>query len=160
MGFAIQTPLARNLHSIPKGLLHRIKVFWLKLSRQTYATIVSVYAPTMTQTYVVKDSFYEEHKTVISTTIKKDTLILLGDFHARVGSDHVFRPNVLGKHKIGKCNSNGELLLSKCASHELFITQIRHSNKLTNARLHGCVQDPSIGTCFTTSQCVNVICVM
>ena len=122
VGFAIRTSLARNLESFPMGISDRLMVLHLRLRKQTFATIISVYALTMTHTDEVKDSFYEDLERIISATSRKDKLILLGDFNARVGSDHVLWSNVLGKHETGKCNSNGELLLSKCAAHELFIT--------------------------------------
>ena len=138
VGFAIRTSLARNLESLPTGVSDRLMVLRLKLKRQTYATIVSAYAPTMTHTDEVKDSFYEDLDRIISSTSIKDKLILLGDFNARVGSDHVLWPKVLGKHGLGKCNSKGELLLSKCAAHELFITNtaFQQADKLKTTWMH------------------------
>ena len=52
------------------------------------ATIVSAYASTMTNPDEVKDKFYDDLDSVISTAPRTDKLILLGDFNARVGTDH------------------------------------------------------------------------
>ena len=49
-------------------------------------------------------------------------LILLRDFNARMGTDHQTWEGVIGSEGVGKCNSNGLLLLRKCAEHELLIT--------------------------------------
>ena len=49
-------------------------------------------------------------------------LILLGDFNAKVGTDHQTWERVLGSEGVGKCNSNGLLILRKCAEHDLLIT--------------------------------------
>ena len=76
----------------------------------------------MTSPDEVKDKFYDDLDSVISATIRTGKLILLGDFKARVDTDHQTREGVIGTEGIGKCNSNGLLLLKKCAEHELLIT--------------------------------------
>ena len=58
------------------------------LSGKRHATIVSAYAPTMTNPDEVKDKFYDDLDSVISAAPRTDKLILLGDFNARVGTDH------------------------------------------------------------------------
>ena len=55
----------------------------LPLSGKRHATIVSAYAPTMTNPDEVKDKFYDDLDFVISGTDK-----LLEDFNARVGTDN------------------------------------------------------------------------
>ena len=60
----------------------------LPLSGNKHATIVSAYAPTMTNPDEVKDKFYDDLENIISATTRTDKLILLGDFNARVGIDH------------------------------------------------------------------------
>ena len=67
-------------------------------------------------------TFFNDLDSVISATPRTDKLILLGDFNARVGTDHQTWEGVIGTEGIGKCNSNGLLLLKKCAQHELLIT--------------------------------------
>ena len=59
---------------------------------------------------------------MISATPRTDKLILLGDFNSRVGTDHQTWEGVIWTEGVGKCNSNGLLLLKKCAEYELLIT--------------------------------------
>ena len=47
-----------------------------------HATIVSAYAPTMTNPDEVKDKFCDDLDSVISAAPRTDKLILLGDFSA------------------------------------------------------------------------------
>ena len=76
----------------------------------------------MTNPDEFKDKFYDDLDSVISAASRTDKLILLGDFNARVDTDHQTWEGVIGTEGIGKCNSNGLLLLRKCAEHELLIT--------------------------------------
>ena len=122
VGFAIKSHLVSKLSRLPKGINDRLMTLKLPLSGKRHATIVSAYAPTMTNPDKVKDKFYENLDSVISAAPRTDKLILLGDFNARVGTDHKTWEGVIGPEGVGKCNSNGLLLLRKCAEHELLIT--------------------------------------
>ena len=104
------------------ALMTLLMTLRLPLSGNKHATIVSAYAPTMTNPDEVKDKFYDDLDNVISATPRTDKLILLGDFNARVGTDHQTWEGVIGPEGVGKCNSNGLLLLRKCAEHDLLIT--------------------------------------
>ena len=119
VGFAIRIFLARNLESFPTGVSDRLIVLRLRLSKQTFATVFM--QRQWLSTMRLKTASMRTLRG-ISPTSRKDNLILVGDFNARVSLDHVMWPNVLGKHGTGKCNSNGELLLSRCAAHGLFFT--------------------------------------
>lgn len=77
----------------------------LLLCGKKHLTLISVYAPTMTNLDAVKDRFHDLH-TVNATVSKADKLVILGDFNARVGSDSVSWKDVISKDEIGHCNSN------------------------------------------------------
>ena len=116
--FAIKSHLVSKPSGLPKGINDRLMTLRLPLSGKRHATIVSAYAPTMTNPDEVKDKFYDDLDSVISAAPRTDKLILLGDFNARVSTDHQTWEGVIGSEDIGKCNSNGLLLLRKCAEHE------------------------------------------
>ena len=58
------------------------------LGHNKCATVISAYAPTMTNPEEVKNRFYDKLDTVIKAVSKSDKLLLLCHFNARVGSDH------------------------------------------------------------------------
>lgn len=122
VGFAIKSNLARKLKLPPKVINDRLMNVRLPLPKKKFATLISAYAPTMSNPDEVKDKFYEDLKEAIAAMPNADKLIILGDFNARVSRDHASWEGVLGKHGIGKCNSNGLLLLETCAAHDLLIT--------------------------------------
>nr|XP_054749441.1 uncharacterized protein LOC129254921 [Lytechinus pictus] len=123
VGFAVKTALVGKLAGPPKGLNDRLMTVRLPLcGERKFITIISAYAPTMTNTDETKDKFYEDLNNVITAVPHADKLTILGDFNARVGHDSVSWEGVIGKHGVGNCNSNGLLLLQTCAEHGLLIT--------------------------------------
>ena len=73
----------------------------------------------MTNLDQVKDKFYDDLDFVISAAPRTDKLTLIGYFNARVSTDHQTWEGVIRSEGVGKGNSNGLLLLRKCAEHEL-----------------------------------------
>ena len=122
IGYVIKSHLVSKLSGLPKGINDRLMTLRLPLSGKRHATIVSAYAPTMTNPDEAKDKFYDDLDSVISAAPRTDKLILPGDFNARVGTDQQTWEGVAGTKGVGKCNSNGLLLLRKCAEHEQRIT--------------------------------------
>nr|VZI51978.1 unnamed protein product [Spirometra erinaceieuropaei] len=57
-----------------------------------------------------------------TNSTKADKLIVLGDFNARVGTDHTAWRGVLGPHGLRGSIDNGLLLLRTCAEHRLILT--------------------------------------
>ncbi|VDM04042.1 unnamed protein product, partial [Schistocephalus solidus] len=76
----------------------------------------------MTSSDAAKEKLYEDLHALLATVSKVDKLIVLGDFHARVGTDHAAWQGVLGPHGHGSCNDNDLLLLRTCAEHRLLLT--------------------------------------
>ena len=135
-GFAIKSELVGKLSGLPKGINDRLMTLRLPLSGNKHATIVSAYAPTMTNPDEVKDKFYNDLDDVISAKPRTDKLILLGDFNARVGTDHQTWEGIIGPE--GNCNRKGLLLLRKGAEHDLLIsnTVFRLPNRNKTSWMH------------------------
>ena len=110
----------------------------LPLSGNKHATIISAYAPTMTNPDEVKDKFYDDLNSFIYAATRTDNLILLGDLSARVGTYHQAWEGVIGSEGVGKCKSNDLLLLRKCAEHDLLITNTVFNlpNRNKTSRMH------------------------
>ena len=111
-----------KLSGLPKGTNDRLMTLTLPLPDNKQTTIVSAYAPTITNPDEVKDKLYNDFDDVISASLRTNTLILLGVFNARVGTYHKTWEVVICPEGVAKCNSNGRLLLRKCAEHDILIT--------------------------------------
>ena len=122
VGFALRTSLVSQLESQPKGINDRIMTMRLPLQDNRNATLISVYAPTMTNPDDIKEVFYQQLDVVVRSVPTADRLIILGDLNARIGSNHTAWTGIIGHHGIGQENSNGRLLLSLCSQHSLSVT--------------------------------------
>lgn len=138
VGFAIRTKLLELVKSPPKGLSDRIMTLRLSLSTNYFCTLISAYAPTMMAADDSKEEFYEALGSVIRSVPLTDKLIVLGDFNARVGCNSLAWNRVIGKHGVGKENSNGTLLLTLCSQHDLVITNtvFKQANKYKTSWMH------------------------
>nr|VZH98224.1 unnamed protein product [Spirometra erinaceieuropaei] len=122
VAFAIRNDIVGRLPCLPQGINDRLMSLRLPLWGGKFATIISAYAPTMTNPDAVRDKFYEDLHALLATVSKADKLIVLGDFNARVGTDHTAWRGVLGPHGLRGSNDNGLLLIRTCAEHRLTLT--------------------------------------
>ncbi|XP_033109346.1 craniofacial development protein 2-like [Anneissia japonica] len=128
VALAISNKLLRNLPSQPKPISPRLIQLRLDLDMRRSATVLSAYAPTMTNNYETKEQFYSQLAETIRSVQKSDKILILGDFNARVGGDYVTWDRVVGKFGRGKTNSNGEMLLSLCTEFDLAVTNAYFNN--------------------------------
>lgn len=85
VGFAIKN---RLLPMVEPGDYKSERVMHIKLNTVTGTIhLISAYAPTLTSSSEIKDAFYSELEDSIKRLPKKHSLIILGDFNARVGDD-------------------------------------------------------------------------
>ena len=138
VGFAIKNQLISQLSELPVGISERLMTLRLVLDNNQTATVLSAYAPTLVSDEEVKETFYACLDEALSKIPKEDKIILLGDFNARVGRDHHLWKGTIGKEGTGNINSNGVLLLSKCAQYDLTITNtiFRQKNKFKASWRH------------------------
>ncbi|BHF82815.1 hypothetical protein SprV_0802595400 [Sparganum proliferum] len=107
---------------LEEGIIDRPMSLRLPLWEGEFATTISAYAPPMSSPDAARDKFYEDLHALLVTVSKADKLIVLGDFNARVGTDHTAWRGVLGPHGLRGSNDNGLLLLLTCAEHRLILT--------------------------------------
>nr|VZI49917.1 unnamed protein product [Spirometra erinaceieuropaei] len=113
-----------RLPSLPNGINDRLMGLRLPLRRGGQsATIISAYAPPMSGPDAVpRDEFYKDLHALLATVSKANNLIVLGDFNARVDTDHTAWRGVVGPHGLRGSNDNGLLLLRDCAEYRLIMT--------------------------------------
>ena len=120
VGFAVKNSLVGRIEQ-PVGVSDRIIKLRLPLVAGRYLSIVSVYAPTLTSSEENVTAFYQALRSTLASIPCAESLIVLGDFNARVGSDsHTWSP--IGPFGTGKLNSNGLMLLQLCTELNLVIS--------------------------------------
>lgn len=103
VGFTIRTSLLCNIPEMPVGVNERLMPWCIRLGKVYHLTIFSAYAPTL-EADETKDRFYSILEFDLLTVPSAD----------RVGSNYEICDKVLGKHGVGKVNSNGLRLLMRC----------------------------------------------
>ena len=83
------------------------------------STVIQVYAPTSNAEEVEVERFYEDLQDLLELTPKKDVLVIIGDWNAKVGSQEI--PGVKGKFGLGVQNEAGQRLMELCQENTLVI---------------------------------------
>ena len=102
-------------------------------------TVIQVYTPTSNAEETEVEWFYEDLQDLLELTPKKDLLLIIGDWNAKVGSQET--PGVTGKFGLGKWNEAGQRLIEFCQENALVITNTlfqQHKRRLyTWTSTHG-----------------------
>ena len=142
--------LAAKLLTLSVAINDRIQTLCIPLQGKQHLTIVNIYAPPLTNPSEVKEAFYSELTTTISSVVTSDKLLLLGNFNAWVGREFTVWPGVIGCQGASNSNSKGLLLLwcahnSNCAS----LTQC--SDCQTSSSAYRCILVQKAGISLTMS---------
>lgn len=121
-GFAIKTTLVSQLESQPQSINDRIVTMRIPMPGKAYATLISAYAPTMTNKDEIKGALYQQLDNVMCSIPTEDQLIIMDDMNARIGADSFAWPGIIGPRGVRHKNSNGRLLLSLWSQHNLAVT--------------------------------------
>ena len=75
-------------------------------------TVIQIYAPTSNAEEAEVEQFYEDLQDLLGQTPKKDTLFIIGNWNAKVGSQEIL--GVMGKFGLGVQNEAGQRLIEFC----------------------------------------------
>ena len=112
VGFAARIALLQITQETPIAIDERLMTLRLPLPKDSFATFVSVYAPTLDSSDDVKDRFYDTLYSTLRRISQNYKIVLLSDFNSRVGRNHDIWHGVIGDHGVGNMNSSGLRLLS------------------------------------------------
>ena len=87
VGLMIKTSIARKLQNLPVRHSDRIMSLRLQVQDNKFATVLSVYAPTLQAETGVKEAIYCDLHNLLQQVDSKDKLLIVGDFNARVGRE-------------------------------------------------------------------------
>ena len=82
-------------------------------------TVIQVYALTSNAEEAEVEWFCESFQDLLELTPKKDLLLIIGDWNAKVGSQET--PGVTGKSGLGVQNEAGQRLIKFCQENALVI---------------------------------------
>src|SRR5574337_867075 len=83
-------------------------------------TVIQVYAPTSNAEEAEVEGLYEDLQDLLELTPKKDVLLIIGHWNAKVGSQET--PGVTGKFGLGIQNEAGQRLIEFCQENAQVIT--------------------------------------
>ena len=111
-----------------KCINERLVLVRLKI-REEWVCFVQVYAPTENCSVEDKEEFFDTLQETVSGLQRRDKIIILGDFNARVGNKRGEWREVIGGCGEETCNDNGKRLLEFCATNGLIISNTWYQHK-------------------------------
>lgn len=100
-----------KLENLLTGYPDRIISMRPTMSNNFYATLISVYSPTLQEIIVDKDKFHSDLRSLLRDARAEDKVIILVDFNAKVGQDFAAWKQVHEIQGVGNCNNNRRFLL-------------------------------------------------
>ena len=92
--------------------------------------IIQIYTPDSSYDDDEIENFCNILQQKIDNILKKSTIILIGDFNARVGTNHAkSMPEVIGKYNLGETNERGLRLLQFCSVNKYVLTKTIYKHK-------------------------------
>ena len=82
-------------------------------------TVIQAYAPTSNAEEAEVEWFYEDPQDLLDLTPKKDVLLIIGDWNAKVGSQEI--PGVTGTFGLGVQHEAGQRLKELCQENALVL---------------------------------------
>lgn len=128
-GFLVNTTILDSITDFAP-ISNRLSTLSFRCTNKGY-TIVNAHAPINADNRKfpdIVDLFWEDLEETISQVPKQNTVILVGDFNAQIGSEKKFR-NIVGEYPAHKrTNTNGERLINLCKSFNLVLksTAFKH----------------------------------
>ena len=92
-------------------------------------TVIQVYAPTADCDDSEINHFYSMLNDTMKQVPKKDILMIMGDWNAKVGSDNSGYEDIMGRYGYGERNDRGDMLLEFAADNDLYICNTRFQQK-------------------------------
>lgn len=90
-------------------------------NRRINMDIIQCYAPTNDSEEDVKEDFYNRLLTIIQACPRRNIIVTMGDFNAKIGSNNQGYEEIMGKQGLGEMNENGERFANLCATTNLVI---------------------------------------
>lgn len=117
VGFLIKKKYKSNILNFT-GISERVALLRMKFSEDPIS-LIQVYAPTEQSSEEEIDKFYNDLQKTHDLSDK--TVMVLGDFNARIGEPEVHEQLIMGKYGYGKRNKRGEKLIQYANEYKLSI---------------------------------------
>ncbi len=106
------------------------RIITIRLSAKPInVSLIQAYAPTTTASDEDMELFYSQLQDAMDDLPKKDVILIIGDFNAKIGKgiQHESEAQVIGDHGLGSRNERGNQLIDFCMTNNLFVANTMFS---------------------------------